>query len=89
MSEKRMLDETHSDIRDNGISERKFNLEVMGSDGKWRPIAWRDGHGMCCPNWRNCHETSLSVSWHINMRDDISDPNLYCFQCGTVIARLA
>lgn len=68
---------------------RKFNLLVQGTDGRWRPIAWREGHGMCCPNWRNCGETSLSVQWHIDFRDTSDGDKLRCFQCNTVIARLA
>ena len=65
-----------------------YNLEVMGGDGKWRPIAWRDGHGMCCPNWRNCGETSLSVGWHVRCMRDEETNELRCFQCETVIARV-
>ena len=70
------------------MSERKYNLLVKGGDGRWRPIAWRDGHGMTCPNWRNCGETSLSVQWHVDCRDTSTD-ELRCFQCNTVIARVA
>ena len=67
----------------------KHNLFVRGGDGEWRPIVWRDGHGMCCPNWRNCGETSLSVSWHITHQMDAETRELHCFQCNTVIARVA
>ena len=65
-----------------------YNLEVKNGEGNWRPITWRSGHGMCCPNWRNCGETSLSVGWHVRCMRDEETNELRCFQCETVIARV-
>ena len=38
--------------------------------------------GIRCPNWRNCGETSLSVSWMVRLQ---APDTLSCFQCDTEI----
>lgn len=44
-------------------------------------------HGIRCPNFKVCGETSLSVGWMIHFLNDDKDEvkTLTCFQCDTLI----
>jgi len=46
-----------------------------------------NNHGIRCPNFRICGETSLSLGWMIHFLNDDDDPikTLTCFQCDTHI----